>query len=402
MLSQTKKNKKCFSWNFFPKNRKGISLMIGYVLLMTVAVVMGILVYNWIKTYVPKEGLACPDEVSIFIEKAVYYEAESILDVTIKNNGNFNVAGYFIHATNSSEQELAIIDLSEYTLGGEGKGGAVLLGMGENSFKPNQKRENEFNLSGTGIGTIYSVEIIPVRYQEENNKLRFVSCGNAKVKEDVKEWEECVPDCTGKECGDDGCEGICPPDCSEEEEVCNSTGQCVPPEECIDTCDSLGYECGIWTICGIETTCPPGCEVGYTCESGQCIPVYGDGICVTEEDCSCPDCEGEQNGCLSGQICLSGSCVYCNYNDYCDENEDCSCLDCEEKKNGCEEGEMCQDGECVVATPISSCKSYCYYLGYSEINSHCALNCGGQCEGTCKSGGDEYCSSPTDFCCCVP
>ena len=183
MLSQTKKNKRCFSWNFFQKNRKGVSLMIGYILLMTIAVVMGILVYNWIKTYVPKEGLACPDEVSIFIEKAVYYEAEFILDVTIKNNGNFNIAGYFIHATNSSEQELAIIDLSEYTPGGEGKGGAVLLGMGENSFKPNQKREDEFNLSGTGIGTIYSVEIIPVRYQEEDNKLRFVSCGNARVGE---------------------------------------------------------------------------------------------------------------------------------------------------------------------------------------------------------------------------
>jgi len=232
MLSQTKKNQRCFSWNFFPKNRKGISIMIGYILLVTVAVVMGVLVYNWIKTYVPQEALECPDTVSIFIERAVYYEAGSILNVTIKNNGNFNIAGYFIHATNSSEQELAMIDLSNYTSAGQGRGGTVLFSM-ENSFEPNGKQKNVFNLSSAGIGQIYSIEITPVRFQEEENKIRFVSCGNARVRENVDYWEEGVPEtCEDGTCDAEECDS-CPQDCSHAD--CCGDGTCNNDETCGDT-----------------------------------------------------------------------------------------------------------------------------------------------------------------------
>jgi len=37
----------------------------------------------------------------------------------------------------------------------------------------------------------------------------------------------CTPDCEGKECGDDGCGGNCPPGCGVDE-ICNDSGQCEP------------------------------------------------------------------------------------------------------------------------------------------------------------------------------
>ena len=117
--------------------KKGVSIMIGYVLLVTCAIVIGVIVYQWIKTYVPTEALECPDEVSIFIKDFEFNCENFQLDLTLKNNGLFKIAGYFIHATDDPNQTLATIDLSGYTNLGEDKGGTVLFKTStENSFEP--------------------------------------------------------------------------------------------------------------------------------------------------------------------------------------------------------------------------------------------------------------------------
>ena len=172
MLSQIKKNK------------KGISIMIGYVLLITAAAAMSIVVYQWMKTYLPGEELECPDGVSIFIKDINLNCANLNLNLTLKNNGKFNIAGYFIHATNDSNQTLATIDLSQYI----NKSNEVLLenailftSTKENAMKPNEERTESFNLANQ----IYSIEIIPIRFEEIENKMRLISCGDSKVKEVV-------------------------------------------------------------------------------------------------------------------------------------------------------------------------------------------------------------------------
>ena len=75
--------------------KKGVSLMIGYVLLITLAIVMGIVAYNWMKTYLPREPTQCPDGASIFIKEAAFDEGTSQLTLTIKNNGRFNNKTYY-------------------------------------------------------------------------------------------------------------------------------------------------------------------------------------------------------------------------------------------------------------------------------------------------------------------
>lgn len=170
------------------KEKKGVSVMIGYVLLITAAVVLGVIVYQWLRTYVPSEGASCPEGVSIFIKDYSCNSGGNQLNLTIKNNGKFSLAGYFIHASNQSDREIATTDISQkVSEGGAWAGGSVafVVGSSENPMKPNQEVKNVFNLSNSEINQIYLIEIIPARFQEVNDQLTFVSCGNAKIKEEL-------------------------------------------------------------------------------------------------------------------------------------------------------------------------------------------------------------------------
>lgn len=167
--------------------KKGVSVMIGYVLLVAIAIIMGFVVYNWIKGYVPKDVFQCPDGVSIFVKEYVYDCIGNSLSLTLKNNGRFSIGGYFIHATNSSLQELATIDLTPYyTGGGSVANGAIIFIIGgENPKKPNDYWIDNFDLTKSPAfpGTIDSIEIIPARYEKEEKKWEFASCGNARLKQ---------------------------------------------------------------------------------------------------------------------------------------------------------------------------------------------------------------------------
>jgi hypothetical protein len=166
--------------------KKGISLMIGYVLLVSGAIIMAVVVYAWLRTYVPQDYLECPDGVSVFIHDISCIDSgdELELNLTLKNKGRFSFGGYFIHATDSPEQELATIDLTKYLESGGSKlSTGVKYSEDKNSLIPDDKKTNSFIISD--IEQIYSIEITPIRWQIEENKDRLVSCGDAKIKEVV-------------------------------------------------------------------------------------------------------------------------------------------------------------------------------------------------------------------------
>lgn len=191
MLSQVK-NKK--TGNFLStisliRNRRGISVIVGYVLLVSITIIMATIVFAWLKTYVPTESTKCPDGVSVLIKDYVY-DCKNSLNLTIKNNGRFSIAGYFIHAINSSEQELATIDLSPYL--DESFGGFKLNSWvkfhqtRENTLEPEHQKNQTFNLpdGATEFGAIKKVEIIAAMYQTENGKQRFLTCTSSRVRQE--------------------------------------------------------------------------------------------------------------------------------------------------------------------------------------------------------------------------
>ncbi|MFH1503615.1 MAG: archaellin/type IV pilin N-terminal domain-containing protein [Candidatus Diapherotrites archaeon] len=169
------------------KFKKGVSVIIGYVILVSFVIVLGIIVYSWMKTYVPRAELECPDGISLFIED--YKCSSEQLNLTLRNIGTFSIGGYFIRATTSPEQEIAKLDLSRNITKETAKLYPIGIRFGEitstgNSLGPDENEIDIYNL--TGGDRIYSLEIIPVRWQEENNKRRLVSCKDAKIKETIE------------------------------------------------------------------------------------------------------------------------------------------------------------------------------------------------------------------------
>ncbi|MDD5012553.1 MAG: hypothetical protein PHQ66_02840 [Candidatus Nanoarchaeia archaeon] len=177
------------------RDKRGLSLVIGYILLIAISVVMSVIVYQWLRTYVPTESVECDEGVSIFINDVSYDCTAGNLEVTTRNNGKFSVNGYFIRASNNSEG-LATIDLSLNILGGYGGSiygntnsisfsNETCVSDCENSLTPtvsSNVKSLTFNVSSYG-GNLVKIEIIPTRIQEIDNKKRLVSCGGAKIEE---------------------------------------------------------------------------------------------------------------------------------------------------------------------------------------------------------------------------
>jgi hypothetical protein len=134
---------------------------------------------------------------------------------------------------------------------------------------------------------------------------------------------DCVPDCSGKLCGDDGCGGVCGL-CDQGQEC--AAGVCCTPA-CLDIhcgdngCGGLCGLCLEGQICTFEgMCCSPHCE-GKTCGSDGCggdCGTCGEGALCTHGNCCVPACDGKNCGedgcggvcglCPPGGSCLDGLC----------------------------------------------------------------------------------------------
>ena len=163
--------------------RKGVSLMVGYVLLITLAIVMGIVAYNWMKTYLPRDSAECSDGVSVFIKD--YACSADQLTLTLKNNGRFDIAGYLIRVGNTTEV-VATRNLTgnrrNLTSGEIIANGAIIYFGGQNFLKPEGERISIFN-NLININGINLIEITPVRLQQEENREKLMICTKSILKD---------------------------------------------------------------------------------------------------------------------------------------------------------------------------------------------------------------------------
>ena len=109
----------------------------------------------------------------------------------------------------------------------------------------------------------------------------------------------CRANCEDRECGPDGCGGICG-ECGAGA-VCYSDGKCVGGSGCTPQCD--GLTCGS-DGCGGTCVCPEGlsCEDSGSCTPG-CVPdCHG-------RTCGPDGCEAICGTCSDGQDCVEGQCA---------------------------------------------------------------------------------------------
>jgi hypothetical protein len=124
----------------------------------------------------------------------------------------------------------------------------------------------------------------------------------------------CTPDCVGRACGSDGCDGFCGAfdgSCGGLNEECGPQGQCI----CVADCD--GKVCGTNGCSGTCGSCGPG----VTCSAeGQCICQQGyvcfgsTPICNSQSNCVCTSV-------LEGGVVCAGD--LCSLDEFCDSTEFC-------------------------------------------------------------------------------
>jgi hypothetical protein len=113
----------------------------------------------------------------------------------------------------------------------------------------------------------------------------------------------CTPDCNGKQCGPDGCGGVCgvcvaPLKCNE------TTWQCYDPSACVPNC--AGKQCGDDGCGGVCGTCPPGYYCGHT---GQCLPTSSTEDAKADTSQASDNHGNESASCPPGYVIQYGTCV---------------------------------------------------------------------------------------------
>lgn len=191
----------------------------------------------------------------------------------------------------------------------------------------------------------------------------------------------CQPNCDGKNCGPDGCGGICGY-CGKCGETCES-GTCLftvcQGKECGD--DGCGGECGT-------------CDGGKQCQAGACVCAVefqtdccGDAVCWFD---SCGKMGDLLTLCPFG--CLDGACLECIPDPLKNEVVCCddalcwldSCGNLGDKITDCPDG--CKAGECIQCFP--DC------VGKECGPDGCGGQCG-ECDPTMVCDGDAQCVCTT-------
>ncbi len=103
-------------------NKRAVSLIISYVLLISIAMTLSVSVYAWLKFYVnPGEQLECPGDIKLIIQD--YSVETDSFSLNVKNKGTHSVSGYKVAVHTRADAEFAI-----YVVNSSG----VSLAPGEN------------------------------------------------------------------------------------------------------------------------------------------------------------------------------------------------------------------------------------------------------------------------------
>jgi FlaG/FlaF family flagellin (archaellin) len=156
------------------KNKKALSEMVSYVLLIVIAIGLAAGVYAWLRGYLPSSNPreTCSEDASLSIEK--YTCSEEQITLTIKNNGLFNINGFFIRGTDS-ENENAVPTSS---LECEEQFRCTITGRYDfpENFNPNELKEvNFFYSQETETKPLKKIQVQPFVKSRDSKKILLCS-----------------------------------------------------------------------------------------------------------------------------------------------------------------------------------------------------------------------------------
>ncbi len=144
------------------KNKKALSNIVGYVLLISITLSLSVLVYGWLKFYVSGDDIeTCPNGVNIIIKdyecvSTVLGGEDGYLTLTFKNKGLFTVDGYLLRVHDRQDADFGFYTFDET--------GAVIK-PGEEYIKTYNFDENIIN--GYKLKQVTTIEVQPFIMEED-------------------------------------------------------------------------------------------------------------------------------------------------------------------------------------------------------------------------------------------
>lgn len=97
--------------------KRGLSNLVAYVLLISITIALSVMVYGWLKFYVEGEDVVtCSDKVNVIInDYECFSGVDGSLNVSLKNKGLFSIDGYILRVHDRPDA-----DFGFYTLDNSG------------------------------------------------------------------------------------------------------------------------------------------------------------------------------------------------------------------------------------------------------------------------------------------
>lgn len=155
------------------KNKNAVSIMVAYVLLISITIALSVLIYNWLRFYVGEENIPeCPDGVSIIIKSYECYVADDIgggnLTVVLKNKGRFTVDGYTLRV-----HDRPGADFGFYVFDGNG----TAIAPGEEYNKTYEF--GDYSFDGHSLSSVTFIEVQP--FMKDGDKISCKSYASQDV-----------------------------------------------------------------------------------------------------------------------------------------------------------------------------------------------------------------------------
>ena len=125
-------------------DKRAVSLMVAYVLLITIAIALSGMVYTWLKWYVgPAKEIGCDEGTTLVIQSHNYNCDNNLLEMTIRNKGRFSVDGFVVRVSDKVGSRVGVYRWYDYN--------HELKPEGEFIISP---RDSSNYPVGTGVGSI--------------------------------------------------------------------------------------------------------------------------------------------------------------------------------------------------------------------------------------------------------